>query len=77
MIIKENYDDDQSLKAITVMYRSKGYNPAAGDWYWVKYNPDGTTAKSSDGKKISGAFSSCIECHNGSKGGDYTFFNDK
>jgi hypothetical protein len=29
------------LKAITVMYKIKDYNPADGDWFWVKYSPDG------------------------------------
>ena len=31
--------------AVTVMYRTKGYNPEGGDWYWAKYNPDGTIAQ--------------------------------
>ena len=79
VVIKENYGADKTLKAITVMYRSKGYNPDAGDWYWIKYNPDGTVATTSvemGSAKISGAFKSCIECHSGADGNDYSFFND-
>jgi len=25
----------------TVMYKVEGYNPDAGDWFWVKYSPQG------------------------------------
>ena len=42
IIVKENYNEDESLQAITVMYKNAGYNPGSGDWYWVKYNPDGS-----------------------------------
>ena len=41
LLIKENYTDDKKLFLITVMYKSKGFNPAGHDWYWVKYKPDG------------------------------------
>lgn len=81
IIVKENYSVDRSeLLAITVMYRSKGYNPKAGDWYWIKYNPDGTVAEtpaSMGSKKIMGKATNCIECHQGAEGNDLLFFNDK
>lgn len=81
IIVKENYAADrETLAAITVMYRSKGYNADAGDWYWVKYNPDGTvaTAATQNGpQKIMGKPNSCIECHGGAADDDFTFFNDK
>ena len=81
IIVKENYHVDRStLKAITVMYRSKAYNPANGDWYWIKFNPDGTvdsTSVESGSKPMAGKVTSCIECHSDAEGGDYTFFNDK
>jgi len=80
VIVKENYGPDKkTLMAVTVMYRSKGYNPEAGDWYWVKYNPNGTVAKMSTEKgdmPIAGRAKGCIECHAGSLGDDYSFFND-
>ena len=79
VIVKENYGPDKSLKAITVMYRSTGYNPEGKDWYWVKYNPDGTVARTGveDGSaKIAGASKNCMECHESADGDDFTFFND-
>lgn len=80
IIIKENYEaDGKTLAAITVMYRTKGYNQAAGDWYWVKYNPDGTVATAPPEKgsaRLSGKPKGCIECHGGAEGDDFAFFND-
>lgn len=80
IIVKENYSVDRStLKAVTVMYRSKAYNPDAGDWYWVKFNPDGTVDRSSietGSKPIAGKVTSCIECHSDAGGDDFIFFND-
>ena len=55
------------------------YNPKAGDWYWIKYNPDGKTArtpKEKGSKPIAGRFQSCIKCHGGADGDDLLFFND-
>lgn len=80
IIIKENYDKDKNLDAITVMYRVKGFDPDHNDWYWVKYNPGGTVATTpadKGSKPIAGRFKSCIDCHSGAKGGDYYFANDK
>jgi len=81
IIIKENFGPDQkTLMAITVMYRSKGYNPAGGDWYWAKYNPNGTIARMPPDKgsmKIAGKAQGCIMCHGESaEGKDFAFFND-
>lgn len=80
VIVKENYGEDQTLLAITVMYRAKGYNVKSGNWYWVKYNPDGTVARTSTEagfKKIRGSVKSCIDCHTDAGGGDFVFFNDQ
>jgi hypothetical protein len=81
MVVKENYGPDRkTLMAITVMYRSKGYNPDAGDWYWVKYNPDGTVAKAPpamNSMPLMGKPGGCIKCHGeGADGGDFAFMND-
>ena len=79
IIVKENYSADQSLQAITVMYKNAGYNPASGDWYWVKYNPDGSVPMSSadaGATKLAGRVKGCIDCHGGAGGDDFTFFND-
>lgn len=81
IIIKENYGPDgRTLMAITVMYRTPNYNPQAGDWYWVKYNADGTVAAAPPEKgsmPLAGRPAGCIKCHgDGADGGDFVFFND-
>ena len=48
VIIMENYRTDKSLKSISVMYKSEGFNPIANDWYWVDYNPDGSVSKTAE-----------------------------
>ncbi len=45
IIVLENYLADRSLKSISVMYRTKGFNPDARDWYWIEYKPDGTVVE--------------------------------
>ena len=79
IVIKENYSPEQALAAITVMYKTAGYNAESGDWYWVKYNPDGTVAsKSTDSGsvRLAGRVKGCIDCHSDADGGDFVFFND-
>lgn len=57
IIVKENYGKDkETLMAITPMYKKKGYNPDADDWFWAKYGPQG---KVMNAGKIKG----CIDCH--------------
>ena len=71
IIVKENYGKDQkTLMAITPMYKVKGYNPDAGDWFWAKYSPDGTVAKSG---KVKG----CIDCHRTQEDKDWLFTTPK
>lgn len=43
-------------KAVTVMYKVKGYNPAAGDWFWAKYSLTGEVEEAGKVKR-------CISCH--------------
>lgn len=45
VVVLENYRSDKSLKSISVMYRTEGFNPKANDWYWIEYDPDGSVAK--------------------------------
>jgi hypothetical protein len=66
IIVKENYTPAKTLAAVTVMQKIKGYNPSAGDWFWVKYGPDGTIMKEG---KVGG----CIKCHTDAKKTDYVF----
>jgi hypothetical protein len=65
-IIKENYSPEKMLGAVTVMYRVKGYNADAGDWFWAKYKPDGTIEK--EGKPAG-----CINCHAAKIENDWVF----
>lgn len=80
IIVTENYGEDQkTLNDITVMYRVQGTDPQHGDWYWLKYLPDGSIARTSEkeGKKaIAGKVASCIECHSKAGGRDLVFSND-
>ncbi len=43
-------------KAITVMYKVKGYNSAAGDWFWAKYSLTGEVQDAGKPQR-------CIACH--------------
>lgn len=67
--VKESYNKSKELKAITVMYKVKGYNPDAGDWYWVKYSLTGKAEKAGKPK-------GCIRCHRGKKKNDYVFVHE-
>lgn len=70
IIVKENYMPSGELEAITTMYKVEGYNPDAGDWYWVKFLPDGTVDM--DGM-AQGKVPGCIACHSGKADNDYIF----
>ncbi len=79
LLVKESYDQDKKLSAITVMQRAKGYDPEHGDWFYAKYAPDGSIATMPMGAKrvpVAGKVTMCIECHRDAGGGDFTFFND-
>ena len=77
VLVKENFaEDGQTLMAITVMYRSTGYDPEHGDWFWAKYEPDGQVSRM-DGMAIAGRVEMCADCHSGAGGGDYSFANDR
>ncbi|MFH2218689.1 MAG: cytochrome P460 family protein [Pseudomonadota bacterium] len=56
ILVKENYSKDEKLGAITVMYKVNDYNPGDGDWFWVKYSPDGKV-------DAFGKPNGCIGCH--------------
>ncbi len=69
IIAKENYGIDKKFNALSVMYKIKGYNPAAADWFWAKYDRDGKVL-------ASGRAEACITCHAKKKDNDYTFTGD-
>ena len=57
ILVKTNYAEDQkTLMSITPMYKVKGYNPDAGNWFWANYRPDGEVI-------AAGKVDSCINCH--------------
>lgn len=64
VIVKENYKPTKELAAVTIMMKSKDYNPDGGDWWWAKYSPDGSVIKEG---KVAG----CLDCHGMEKGNDY------
>ncbi|BCR03971.1 hypothetical protein DESUT3_10400 [Desulfuromonas versatilis] len=66
LIVKENYTPDKQLAATTVIYRIKGYNPEGGDWFWLKYAPDGSIEQEG---KVEG----CINCHAAVQANDWLF----
>jgi hypothetical protein len=77
ILVKENFDaTGTKLMAVTVMYRSQGYSPESGDWYWTKYEADGSVA-TMDGMRIAGRVGMCIDCHRSAGGNDFVFANDR
>lgn len=66
IIAKENYGIDKKFNALSVMYKVKGYNSAAADWFWAKYDKDGKVL-------ASGRAEVCIKCHEKKKDNDYIF----
>ncbi|MCB2228333.1 MAG: cytochrome P460 family protein [Desulfarculaceae bacterium] len=52
------------LKGLVVMYKAKGYNPKAGDWFWARYASDGEVL-------ASGKLNHCIRCHSVLADNDY------
>ncbi len=76
ILIKENFDaTGTELMAITVMYRSTGYAPESGDWYWAKYEPSGAVSTMNN-MRVGGRVNMCIDCHTSAGGGDFVFAND-
>ncbi len=62
IIVKENYpgesvDEPGDLAALTIMYKLEGFNPEAGDWFWVKASGDASVVDAE------GAVGGCIDCH--------------
>ncbi len=71
ILVKENYGKDKkTLMAVTPMYKVKGYNPEAGDWFWGKYGPDGKVM-------AAGKPDGCIKCHGVKQDQDWLFTEPK
>lgn len=94
VIVKDNYGgEDATLEAVasdpdgffgaaTVMVqRGEGYDPQDGNWFYVKYLPDGSIDLNAMGVPLAGrvgkgADSGCLPCHRAAEGEDYLFTND-
>ena len=81
-IIKKNYTPDGELAAYTDMIKIEGYDPMRSDWYWVKYDVDGTVSTAEDGTLLAGETfkvmaeeneSGCISCHSAVSDTDWVF----
>lgn len=66
IIVKENLTPLKALAGLTVMYKIRGFDPSAGDWFWAEYAPDGTVASS-------GQVAKCIDCHVKVQENDFLF----
>lgn len=95
VIVKRNYggpgvsksavanNPDKYLAAVTVMFkREAGYDGDNQDWFWAKYNPDGSLDMNPKKMKLAGrvakgASQGCIACHRAAPGGDYVFNSDR
>lgn len=56
IVVKENYMPDSTLAAVTVMYSSPGYDAEHNDYFWAKYQADGSV-------EAAGRVESCQSCH--------------
>ncbi|MEQ8965678.1 MAG: cytochrome P460 family protein [Azospirillaceae bacterium] len=71
------------LDSVTVMVkREAGYDPDHQDWWWAKYNPDGTLQTNPNGMALAGRVAKgadvgCIACHQAAPGGDYIYSHDR
>ena len=57
---------EPNLESTTVMVKIAGYNPEAGDWFWAKYQPDGSL-------DAVGKPAGCIGCHGQVADNDWVF----
>jgi hypothetical protein len=76
-------DPDQFMTSITVMFkREAGYDSDNKNWFWAKYNPDGTLQKNPKGMQLAGRVAKgkdkgCIACHTAAPGADYVYIHDR
>jgi hypothetical protein len=83
VLVKENYSEESkdALMSVTVMEKREGYAPETGNWFYVKYGPEGEVLANPKGKKLAGLVGKggakgCIPCHGAAAGDDYLFMND-
>jgi len=82
VIVKDNFMPNKKLAAVTVMaQREAGYDSDNNNWFWVKYDPDGSIGKNDKGMSLAGRVAKgmdmgCIACHKAASDKDYVFIND-
>ncbi len=69
IIVKEGYNSDKEMTALTVMYKIKDYNAKGGDWYWARFSTDGKGGPE-------GKVEMCIGCHRPKADNDYIFVHE-
>jgi hypothetical protein len=99
IVVKKNYDGigvtvesvrgnrSKYLSSITIMFqRESGYDNDNQNWFWAKYNPDGSLfSKKFDARVVQMAGriwkgesfeqnKGCLYCHRSAGGGDYIFY---
>ncbi len=67
--VKEGFDQNKKLMALTVMYKIEGFNPEGGDWYWARYGVDGKAGPV-------GKVQACLGCHAVKANNDYILVHD-
>lgn len=81
VIVKDNLNQDKKLTAVAVMVqREAGYDSDNNNWFWAKYNTDGSISKNDKGMTFAGRVAKgmdmgCIACHKKADK-DYIFIND-
>ena len=70
-------DPASYLNVVAVMYqREKGFDSKNQDWFWIKYNAEGTPFTNPKGLSLAGRVPKCITCHVAAKGSDLIYSND-
>lgn len=83
-MLKENYPPEgmgDDLAAVTIgIKRAPGYDPDNEDWFWARYNADGSLFMIGE-TPAAGAVepepgAGCRGCHRSAADGDYIYIND-
>src|SRR5262245_21195691 len=82
VIVKHDYvdQDEGALDSITMIARIDNFNPEAGDWFWARFELDGSLSTDDDGRPLAGKIGmggemGCIPCHQSAPGADFVFLN--
>jgi hypothetical protein len=66
ILVKENWMDEETLGAFTVMVKRADYDDQTNDWFFARYTPDGQI-------EAAGAVEGCATCHRAVESNDYVF----